>query len=68
LGELKWEKEFVRMTVEELFRENIIVNEEKVWEAVNWWKNKVIWKRPITKDDAKALRMIKSKLKNNKNI
>jgi hypothetical protein len=68
LEELKWEKEFVRMTVEELFRENIIVNEEKVWEAVNWWKNKVIWKRPITKDDAKALRMIKSKLKNNKNI
>lgn len=61
---MKWEKEFVRMTVEELFRENIIVNEEKVWEAVNWWENKVIWKRPI----AKASRMIKSKLKNNKNI
>lgn len=63
IKELNWEKEFVRMTVEELLRENFTVKEEDVWEAVNWWKNKVIWKRPITKDDAKALRMIKSKLK-----
>lgn len=31
-------------------------------ESINWWKTKVIWKRPITEDDAKAWRMIKSRL------
>jgi len=64
LKELEWEKAFVRMTVEDMFRDGVKVDEAQVWEAVNWWKNKVIWKRPITKDDSKALRMIKSKLKN----
>jgi len=63
LEELGWEKEFVRMTVEELAREGVKKEEKDVWETVEWWKTKVIWKRPITKDDAKALRMIKSKLK-----
>lgn len=28
-------------------------------EAIHWWKNKVIFTRPLTKDDAKAWRMIK---------
>ena len=62
LEELAWEKEFIRMTIEEMARGGKIVSEKDVWAAVNWWKNKVIWKRPITKDDAKALRMIVSKL------
>jgi len=30
---------------------------------VDWWKYKNKWKRPIDKDDAKALRMIERKLK-----
>lgn len=58
LDELKWEKEFVRLVVD-----RNQVSEEKVWEAVEWWKNKVIWKRPIRKDDAKALRMIEGRIK-----
>lgn len=65
LAEIEWEKEFVKMTIGELQKEGCSVDEKDVWSAIDWWKNKVIWKRPITKDDAKALRMIKSKLKNN---
>jgi hypothetical protein len=37
--------------------------EEPVWEAIKWWKTKNKWKRPIRKDDAKAWRMIKRRLK-----
>ncbi len=40
----------------------IIDLESKVWEAIAWWKFKNKYKRPIDKDDAKALRMIQSKL------
>jgi len=38
--------------------------EEDVWEAVNWWKIKNKWKRPIREDDNKALRMIEKRVKN----
>ena len=38
------------------------VTEQKVLEAVDWWKMKVIMKRPLDKDDAKAWRMIKAKI------
>lgn len=31
-------------------------------DAIDWWKYKNIWKRPISNDDAKALRMIKSRV------
>lgn len=30
-------------------------------EAISWWKNKVIYTRPLRSDDAKAWRMIKQK-------
>lgn len=33
-----------------------------ITEAIDWWKYKNIWKRPICNDDAKALRMIKSRV------
>lgn len=36
--------------------------EEKISEAIYWWKYKNIWKRPITQDDTKACKMIQSKL------
>jgi hypothetical protein len=72
LEEIEWEKYFVKMVVGEVMKvskdseENI---EKIVWGAVDWWKYKVIWKRPITKDDEKALRMIKSRVYNTmKNI
>lgn len=31
-------------------------------EAIDWWKYKNIWKRPISDDDAKALRMIRKRV------
>lgn len=56
--ELVMEAEFVKLVAGQNG-----FNESGVWAAVDWWKNKVIWKRPITKDDAKAWRMIVAKLK-----
>lgn len=58
LEEMEWEGHFV----------NLVSNEtgksfEEVWQAIAWWKNRVIWKRPINKDDTKAHRMIKRKLR-----
>jgi len=38
------------------------VPEQKVFDAVDWWKMKVIMKRPLDNDDAKAWRMIKAKI------
>lgn len=57
LKEIEDEKGFVH-----LMSQKISVSEEKIWEAVDWWKNKVIWRRPIRQDDAKAWRMIYRKL------
>jgi hypothetical protein len=67
LEEIEWEKNFVKMVVGELMKTSTETEEsiEKlVWEAIDWWKYKVIWKRPITEDDEKALRMIKSRVFN----
>lgn len=58
LQEIAWEKEFVKAMAQKLD-----CPEEKIWEAVEWWKHKVIWRRPIRKDDAKAWRMIKARIK-----
>jgi len=59
IEEIAWEKEFVKAMATELG-----CNEEEIWKAVDWWKHKVIWKRPIRQDDAKAWRMIKGRVKN----
>ena len=67
LEEIEWEKSFVKMMIGELLPQvkiDIDSLEKIIWEAIDWWKYKVIWKRPITKDDEKALRMIKSKVLN----
>ena len=53
LEEMEWEEYFVKLVAHETGKP-----EKEVWAAVEWWKNRVIWKRPITKDDAKAHRMI----------
>lgn len=37
--------------------------DKSINDAIDWWKYKNIWKRPITKDDKKAVRMIQQKLK-----
>lgn len=65
LVEMETEKHFALMIKEELLRESITVSEQSVWSAIDWWKMKNEIKRPISEDDAKALRMIKSKLKRN---
>ena len=57
LKEMEWERGFV-----ENLSLRMKIKENAVWKAIEWWKNKVIWKRPIMKDDAKALRMITQKL------
>jgi hypothetical protein len=31
---------------------------QEIFDAIDWWKFKNMWKRPIEKDDTKALRMI----------
>lgn len=36
---------------------------ESIKEAVQWWKSKNIWKRPISEDNKKAWRMIRKRLK-----
>ncbi len=56
--ELEREKHFVSLVA----GRNKVV-EEEVWKAVEWWKYKNKWKRPLEQDDAKALRMIEKKLK-----
>lgn len=58
LAELEWEKHFVNLLSHEQDK-----SEAEVWAAIEWWKNRVIWKRPIMQDDKKAHRMIKRKLK-----
>jgi hypothetical protein len=55
--EKEYEKDLVR-----LIANRIDVPENKVWNAVHWWKTKNKWKRFIRDDDAKALRMIEKKL------
>ena len=56
--ELEWESQFIELVAH---RNN--VSKELVQDCVDWWKHKVIWKRPIMKDDAKALRMIEGRVK-----
>ena len=58
LQEIEDEKGFVTLLAHKLG-----CKEKVVWKYVNWWKYKNIWKRPIRQDDAKAWRMITSKVK-----
>ena len=66
MGEMKNEKEFIRFVADRnekalsrLTREQI---EQLVTDAIAWWKFKNKWKRPITKDDTLALRMIEKRI------
>lgn len=65
--ELKWERGFVKMLVDNATKKygeklNTAACEQFTWDCIDWWKNKVIFKRPITKDDTKALRMIEERV------
>ena len=68
LKEIEWEKGFVANLKLRLPFENKEELEKKIWATIKWWKNKVIWKRPLMKDDAKALRMITAKIQKDLNI
>jgi hypothetical protein len=63
LEELDWERKFVEALRDRMEVEDKEGLERKIWECVEWWKNKVIWKRPISKDDSKAWRMIEAKVR-----
>jgi hypothetical protein len=56
MEELRQESDFVK-----LLANKQEIPEEKLWELVAWWKNKVINHRPLSKDDALAWRMILAK-------
>ena len=58
------ETAFVNLMLHELHSEDYCcgISEDDIREAIKWWKNKIIFRRPLTKDDAKAWRMIKKHL------
>jgi len=59
LEELEWEEGFVKQ-----LKGKFNCDEDIIWKAIEWWKNKVKWKRPIMSDDSKALRMITKRIEN----
>jgi hypothetical protein len=63
LEEIEYERQLVKLIVG---RQEC--NERAVWQAIEWWKIKNVWKRPIGKDDSLALRMIEKRLKHEKGI
>lgn len=61
----KWESHFIRMLIDDMKRNNQKISDpkESIMKAIKWWKTKNKWRRPLSEDDTKALRMIKKKLK-----
>ena len=63
--ETEMERHFINLLVEDIAKKekncDRTLLEKTVQETVSWWKTKVIFKRPVTKDDAKAWRMIRQK-------
>jgi len=57
-----WEEGFIELLKTQL---SFKPTKKQIKEAIEWWKNKVIEVRPLKKEDAKALRMIKGYLKRN---
>lgn len=66
--ERKDENAFKALLQETIRKEkSVVVSPEQMDQAIAWWKEKVIYTRPLRSDDAKAFRMIKEYLnKNNK--
>lgn len=64
--ELRQQGEFVEFLVRRAQHNNPAVSEEKcrqfVQSCVDWWKTKNIWKRPISKNDALAMKMIERRV------
>lgn len=68
LVEIENEKNFAKLVYAQIYTNKIFKGQSddfvysKIWQTIDWWKFKNMWKRPIDKDDAKALRMITKKL------
>jgi hypothetical protein len=58
--EQTWEDNFVAFVRDRFQNQNV---EYLIREGISWWKTKVIEKRPLRKEDAKALRMIEGYVK-----
>lgn len=63
-AEQKQEDAFRLMLIGQLQQQGVPMNDAKrqIDDAIDWWKYKNIWKRPISNDDAKALRMIRQRV------
>lgn len=63
--EAEMERHFINLLVEDIAKRekncDRTLLEKTVKESVSWWKTKVIFKRPLSEDDAKAWRMIRQK-------
>ena len=68
IEELENEKNFTKLVYSQVYKNYKGKSEEyiysEIWKTIDWWKYKNMWKRPINKDDTKALRMIIKRLKN----
>ena len=67
--QLQAEKENERLFADCLRRDPLLgeaPSEESIQQAIIWWKNKVIFQRPLSLDDKKSYRMILTYLKNKK--
>jgi hypothetical protein len=62
LQELEWENNFVKFLCGRIGREDTVAW-RVIWDSISWWKTKVIDKRPLKKEDAKAVRMIEIEVK-----
>ena len=58
--EWRWERSF-RCLLKSQF--DCDLTDEVINKAITWWKNKVIYKRPLKSEDAKALRMITGRVR-----
>jgi hypothetical protein len=61
--EREWEENFVRFMKGRIKHDDEVKFEQAVWDAIAWWKTKVIEKRALKKEDAKAVRMIEQRVK-----
>jgi hypothetical protein len=68
IKEMKSENDFIKLVIGRNLNKKAWTQSqltEKIKSAIDWWKFKNKWKRPIAKDDALALRMIEKKILSN---
>ena len=66
--ESTYEEAFIDLMLNHLHREEPCcgITRQDIREAIAWWKEKVIFTRPLRSDDAKAWRMILRRVKGEK--